>query len=89
MERYEQMNNNSMVIKVPAERNWKTLADVRKVYSETEITEIVTRYCDQMELRKEYRNKRNAEQRRILAWAKENMPVGTRVDMSSDQEEEA
>lgn len=53
------MEAKKMVIEIPhiSSRTWKTLDEIKKVYNEQEIVQIVHRYCDSQDHAKNYRQR--------------------------------
>lgn len=67
------MVRDQIKITVPdvSKRNWKSLEEVKKIFTDEEITTIVHRYCDTQDHAKVYRVKRAARIKAVMAMAKE------------------
>ena len=67
------MSKQQIKITVPgiSARNWKTLVEVKAVFSEEEIVTMVHRYCDAQDHARNYRQKHAERVKAVMSRAKE------------------
>lgn len=66
------MSQETLKIRVPSPtaRNWKTMAEIKAVFSDDEIITMVHRYCDSQDHAKAYRQRRADKVKVVMAKAK-------------------